>query len=85
MRILSNLWYCTLWYLTCNSTKSILKAPYFKIMFNKSLNSVIKNEQMDIQIRYWSDEDCKVQTKHYDSKFLKRATLIQFLINFYKR
>ena len=28
---------------------------------------------MDIQIRYWSDEDCKVQTKYYDSKFLKRA------------
>ena len=42
-------------------------------MFNESLNSVLQSEQMDIQIRYWSDEDCKVQTKYYDSKFLKRA------------
>ena len=84
MRILSNLWYCTLWYLTCNSTKSILEAPYFKIMLNKSLNSVMQNKQMDIQIRYWLDEDCKVQKKH-GLKFLKRATLIQFLMHFYKR
>ena len=42
-------------------------------MFAESLNSVLQNEQMDIQTRYWSDEDCKVQTKYYDSKFLKRA------------
>ena len=41
-------------------------------MFNENLNSVLGNEQMDIQIRYWSDEDCKLQTKH-DSKVLKRA------------
>ena len=60
-------------YLKSNITKSILKVPYFTIMFNESLNSVLQNEQMDIQIRYWSDEDCKVQTKYYDSKFLKRT------------
>ena len=56
-------------YLKSNITKSILKAPYFTIMFNESLNSVLQSEQMDIQIRYWSDEDCKVQTKYYDSNF----------------
>ena len=42
-------------------------------MFAESLNSVLQNEQMDVQTRYWSDEDCKVQTKYYDSKFWKRA------------
>ena len=60
-------------YLKSNIAKSILKAPYFTIMFDESSNSVLQNEQMDIQIRYWLDEDCKVQTKYYDSKFLKRA------------
>ena len=60
-------------YLKSNITKSILKAPYFTIMFDEILNSVLQNEQMDMQIRYWSDEDCKVQTKYYDSKFLKIA------------
>ena len=33
------------------------------------MNLVLQN----IQIRYWSDEDCKLQTKYYDPKFLKRA------------
>ena len=60
-------------YLKFNIIKSILKAPYFTIMLDKSLNSVLQNEQMDIHIRYWSDEDSKIQTKYYDPKFLKRA------------
>ena len=59
-------------FLKSNITKSIFKAPYFTIMFDESLNSVLQNEQMDIQIKYWLDEDCKEETK-YDSKFLKRA------------
>ena len=58
-------------YLKSNITKSITKAPYFIIMFDEYLNSVLQNEQMDIQFRYCSDEDCKVQTKYYDLKFLK--------------
>ena len=61
-------------YLKSNITKSILKASYFRIMFDESLNSVSQNEQMDIQIRYWSDEDCKAHTKYYDSKFFERAS-----------
>ena len=61
-------------YVKSNITKSILKAPCFTIMFDENLNSALQNEQMDIQIRHWSDEDCKVQTKYYESRFLKRAT-----------
>ena len=60
-------------YLKSNIIKSILKAPYFTIMLDKSLNSVLQNEQMDIHIRYWSDEDSKIQTKYYDPNFLKGA------------
>ena len=51
-------------YLKFNITKSILKAPYFTVMFDESLNSVLRNEQMNVQIRYSLDEDCKVQTKY---------------------
>ena len=65
-------------YLKSNITKSILKAPYFIIDFDESLNSVLQNEQMDIQIKYWSDEDCNIQTRYYDSKFLKRANFDTF-------
>ena len=49
-------------YLKSNITKSFLKVPYFTIMFDGSLNSVLQNGQMNIQIGCWSDEDCKVQT-----------------------
>ena len=79
-------------YLKSSITKSILKAPYFTIMFDESLNSVLQNEQVDIQIRYWPDEDCKVQAKYYDSKFLERANsdriceaLLQTLNSFEER
>ena len=51
-------------YLKSSITKSILKAPYFTVMFDESLNSVLRNEQMNVQIRYSLDEDCKVQTKY---------------------
>ena len=61
-------------YVKSNITKSILKAPCFTIMFDENLNSALQNEQMDIQIRHWSDEGHKVQTKYYESRFLKRAT-----------
>ena len=60
-------------YLKSNITNSVLKASYFTIISDESVNSVLQNKQMDMQIRYWSDEDCKAQTKYYDSKFLKGA------------
>ena len=60
-------------YLKSNITKSVLKASYFTIISDESVNSVLQNKQMDMQIRYWSDEDCKAQTKYYGSKFLKGA------------
>ena len=40
-------------YLKSIITKFIFKTPYFTIMFDESLNSVLQNEQMVIQIRYW--------------------------------
>ena len=58
-------------------------------MFDESLNWVLQNEQIDIKIRCWSDENCKVQTKYYDSNFLERANsdticdaILQTLSNF---
>ena len=76
-------------YLKSNITKYITKAPYFIIMFDECLNSVLQNEQMDMQFRYCSDEDCKVQAKYYDPKFLKRVNseticdaLLQMLSSF---
>ena len=51
-------------------------------MFDKSLNSVLQIEQMDIEIRCWSDEDCKVQTEYYDSKCLERTNSDTICVTF---
>ena len=52
---------------------AIKMSPFFTLMFDESLNSYLQNEQMDLQMRFWSEELCKVETKYFESKFLNRA------------
>ena len=50
----------------------IKASPYFIASVDESLNQVTQNEQMDIQIRYWNESTVMVETRCFDSKFLKR-------------
>ena len=50
----------------------ILKAPYYTVLFDETLNKIVQEEQMDIYIRYWSEESIMVKTKYLDSQFMKR-------------
>ena len=61
-------------------------APYFQdllvkeikvgnicvVLFYKSLNKVLQEEQMDVQVRYWNEAAKQVNTRFFDSQFLKR-------------
>ena len=47
-------------------------SPYFVIFYDESLNRIVQDEQMDIQIRYWNKSFGVVETRDFDSKFLKR-------------
>ena len=52
--------------------KSINLSSYIVISFDESMNRVIQDEQMDLNIRYWDDEKGLVVTRYFGSQFLRR-------------
>ena len=52
--------------------KSINASPYFMISYDESMNKILQDEQMDLQARYWDDNERQVRTRYFDSKFLNR-------------
>jgi hypothetical protein len=52
--------------------KDIQASPYFVVSYDESMNRIAQEEQMDIQIRYWNETKGVVDTRYFDSKFLKR-------------
>ena len=46
-------------------------SPYFVVSYDESLNRILQDEQMDIQIRYCNESLGVVETIYFDSKFLK--------------
>ena len=59
-------------YFKCQLIKEIHVSPYFVVSSDESLNRIVQDEQMDIQIRYWNESFGVVETCYFDSKFLKR-------------
>ena len=58
-------------YFKCQLIKKIHVSPYFVVSYDESLNRIVQDEQMDIQIRYWNESLGVVETRYFDSKFLK--------------
>ena len=54
------------------------------ILFDESLNKSTKNYQMDIGIRFWSQEAKQIEVRYWDSQFLRHATSDDLLENFNK-
>ena len=50
----------------------IKSASYFVASYDESLNRNFQEEQMDIHIRYFDCNKNMVETKYFDSCFLKR-------------
>ena len=51
---------------------SIETSPHFAVSFDKSLNRVLPDDQIDIQIRFWDESENLFSSRYFDSKFLKR-------------
>ena len=47
-------------------------SPFFCVLFDESMNRILQEEQMDVQIRYWNDSDAAVKTRYLASRFLRR-------------
>ena len=46
-------------------------ANIFVVSFGKSLNKVLQEEQIDVQVRYWNEAAKQVNARFFDSQFLK--------------
>ena len=55
--------------------KEIKAANIFVVSFDESLNKVLQEEQMDVQVRYWNEAAKQVNTRFFDSQFLKRPNV----------
>ena len=54
----------------------IAESPFFSISFDESLNKKLQKNQMDIQIRFWSDLSNKTETRYWGSEFQYKADAI---------
>ena len=52
--------------------KEVKAANIFVVSFDESLNKVLQEEQIDVQFRYWNEAAKQVNTRFFDSQFLKR-------------
>ena len=52
--------------------KCIKVSPYFVLSFDESLNHVIQEEQMDLNVCYWDNTKGKICTRYLCSHFVKR-------------
>ena len=50
--------------------QSINVSPYFVISHDESVNKILQNEGIDLQARYWVDNETQVSTRYFDSEFL---------------
>ena len=46
--------------------------PWYSVSFDESLNKNQQTCQMDVNFRYWNDENNIAETSYLDSKFLLR-------------
>ena len=53
----------------------------FLFFFDKSMNSVMQQCQMDVEIGYWNETAGNVETRYYDSKFSSQLNAKELLSN----
>lgn len=58
-----------------NLTNQISKCDQFVITFDESLNKV----SQDLVVRYWNEEEKKVNTRYLTSSFLSKAQAVDLL------
>ena len=63
--------------------KELKSSKYIVVSYDESLNAFLEEEQMDILVRFFNETTKLVETRYFDSTFLKRpnsANLLQKLI-----
>ena len=53
---------------------TVNKLRFYLIGFDKSLNRMLQDNQMDINVRFWDSEKSQAEARFLTSVFLKKAT-----------
>ena len=56
-------------------------SPFYTVSFDESLNSQVQMSQMDVGVRYWDNTKNIVETRYFDSKFMRRPNADVLLKN----
>ena len=56
-----------------------LKLTPFFVCYDESMNRIFQEEQMDIVLRFFNENTGQVETRYFDSRFLKRPNSINLL------
>ena len=59
-------------YLKDTLISKVKAAPFYALSYDESLNRVFQEEQMDIHLRYFNEETQMVESRYFDSPFVKR-------------
>ena len=59
--------------LKCKLLLAIKVSPFYNVVFDESMNSVLQKEKMDIHIRFWDSENSFFKTRYFGSQFMYRA------------
>jgi len=62
--------------------EDIKKCPIFVACFDEALNKIAQRGQMDIVIRYWSEDSNQVATRYFTSVFLGHSTALDLEAKF---
>ena len=64
--------------------KNITKSPLYSLSFDESLNRVLQNGQMDVNVRFWNVDEGKAETRYFTSEFLGQAKAEDILESYLK-
>lgn len=59
-------------------------AEFFTLLFDETLNQTNQKKQLDIHVRYWHQEECRVRTQYLTSAFIGHSTSEDILSALYE-
>lgn len=64
--------------------KCLNETEHYTVLFDETLNKSTQSKQMDIQVRFWHTEECKIKTCYLTSAFIGHARADDLLAAFYE-
>ena len=61
--------------------KTVKNSPCFSVSFDESLNKIYQEEQMDLNVRYWDEENGMTKVNYLTSLFLNAQMWKTSLMN----